>query len=285
MWKRFFFFFFSSISTPLWSMASGEYALKPAMLCLQMIQRAEKGHKIPKHLLKAIAMAESGRLVQGGKRLPWPWTINAEGKSLFFKTKAEAIQAVKRLQVRGVKLIDVGVMQINLHHHPDAFQSLEDAFDPSHNTDYAARFLKRLSRETRKGWRGAVAHYHSTNPRFHTPYRHNVFKLWNAAYSQEAHERASSNRIFLKASMTPESTPDTTIVVRVPPFSANHFACPSFIQPASLPQIERVQPLRSAPAARPTEIRQTISTMPKAPIKPLFLRPVYRVPPLRPMRS
>ena len=32
---------------------------------------------------------------------------------------------------RGVRLMDVGCMQVNLQMHPDAFPSLDAAFDPA----------------------------------------------------------------------------------------------------------------------------------------------------------
>ena len=43
-----------------------------------------------------------------------------------------------------MRSIDIGCAQVNLMHHPDAFASLEQAFDPMANADYAARFLKQL---------------------------------------------------------------------------------------------------------------------------------------------
>jgi hypothetical protein len=61
-----------------------------------------------------------------------------------FPTKAKAIAHVRELQARGVRNIDVGCMQINLRHHPNAFPDLETAFDPEMNTAYAAQFLNGL---------------------------------------------------------------------------------------------------------------------------------------------
>jgi hypothetical protein len=37
------------------------------------------------------------------------------------------------MQGEGVRSIDIGCMQINLVHHPDAFGSLEAGFDPITN--------------------------------------------------------------------------------------------------------------------------------------------------------
>ena len=91
---------------------------------------------------------------------PWPWTINAEGTGRFFESKAEAIAAVEALQARGVRSIDVGCMQVNLMHHPHAFASLDEAFDPQANAAYGARFLSALHHDL-GAWPAATAAYHS----------------------------------------------------------------------------------------------------------------------------
>ncbi len=82
-----------------------------------------------------------------------------------------------RLRARGVRNIDVGCMQINLHHHPRAFDSLEEAFDPAANIAYAGTFLRRLERETRS-WSRAVAYYHSKTANVGAAYRQRVMDLW-----------------------------------------------------------------------------------------------------------
>ncbi len=62
--------------------------------------------------------------------------------------RPQAVAAVRAMQARGIQSIDVGCGQINLMHHPDAFASLEQAFDPQANAVYAARFLKELFAQT-----------------------------------------------------------------------------------------------------------------------------------------
>src|SRR5579871_5842432 len=99
--------------------------IEGAKLCTSHLPRYEREYGIPTHLLSAIASTESGRYHEGLKlKLPWPWTINAEGKGYFFKNKEDAIAAVKKLRSHGIQKIDVGCMQVNLYHHPDAFSSL-----------------------------------------------------------------------------------------------------------------------------------------------------------------
>src|SRR5262249_7281282 len=51
-------------------------------------------------------------------------------------------------------------MQVDLYYHPDAFASLEAAFDPATNVAYAAKFLNELKAET-GDWGVATQYYHS----------------------------------------------------------------------------------------------------------------------------
>ena len=168
---------------PMDSMDSGAPATN---LCGPIIAATEHTQGIPARLLTAISFAESGRRDdEGGEIIAWPWTINAEGEGRFFATKAAAIAAVKKLRARGVTSIDVGCMQVNLHHHPDAFASLDDAFDPEHNVAYAAQFLKELKDDTRS-WTTAIGYYHSTTRALNMPYRNKVYRLWADARRQDA---------------------------------------------------------------------------------------------------
>jgi hypothetical protein len=147
-------------------------------MCEAMVHQFEQQHGIPDKLLMAMAMVESGRSIPGKGVVPWPWTLNAQGKSYSFKTKPEAIKKVKELRRRGIKSIDVGCMQVNLKHHPGAFRSLEEAFDPMSNIAYAANFLRKKMEKLGGNWYGAVARYHSTTPRYNLVYKKRVMQAW-----------------------------------------------------------------------------------------------------------
>lgn len=151
-------------------------------ICENFIRRHEQKHGIPEKLLSAVALAESGRSL-GGDMVAWPWTINANGIPYIFDTKEEAVTKVKELQKKGIRSIDVGCMQINLIHHPDAFDSIEDAFDPEKNIAYGASFLK--EKMTSQGnWHLAVAHYHSATQSLNQPYKDRVLKIWEKILGQ-----------------------------------------------------------------------------------------------------
>lgn len=161
----------------------------PGQLCRQAILLAEREHRLPAALLHAIARVESGRTdPRTGAAVTWPWTINAQGQGRFYETKEAAIAAVRGLQARGVTVIDVGCLQVNLHHHPRAFASLEEAFDPVANARYAGLFLTRLHQNA-KNWERAAAHYHSHTPELAEAYRLKVLAAWPGMAHRVAAER------------------------------------------------------------------------------------------------
>jgi soluble lytic murein transglycosylase-like protein len=146
----------------------------PGQQCRRAIANAERLAGIPQHLLAAIARVESGRRdPQTGVVDPWPWSINVEGIDHIYETKDAAISAVRSFQSEGHRSIDVGCMQVNLLYHPDAFTSLEQAFDPRSNAEYGARFLTELYRQTGT-WEHATANYHSATPELGDPYQRKV---------------------------------------------------------------------------------------------------------------
>ncbi|MDR3538704.1 MAG: transglycosylase SLT domain-containing protein [Acetobacteraceae bacterium] len=162
--------------------AAGAILASPPSLCETAITTAEYTARLPARLLGAIAVVESGRVDSAtGQIRPWPWTINAEGIGQFFATKAQAIAAVMALQARGVRSIDVGCMQVNLMFHPDAFANLDQAFEPTSNARYAARFLNALYADAHD-WPRAIGAYHSQTPALGADYRVLVMDRWHQPY-------------------------------------------------------------------------------------------------------
>lgn len=149
-----------------------------AGLCQRFVQSSERAQRIPQGLLAAISLVESGRGVgPGGSVVAWPWTINAGGQGQYFNTKQEAIDATRQLIDDGLRSIDIGCMQINLRYHPDAFASLEHAFDPARNVAYGASYLRQLHR-LQGSWPKAVERYHSSDDGRRAEYREKVLATW-----------------------------------------------------------------------------------------------------------
>lgn len=164
--------------------ASTDSMLEGAKLCTKQFPEYERRFGIPKHLLAAVAVTETGRYHKRLKvSVPWPWAVNAEGKGHFFDTKREAVAFVKRLKRAGVKSMDVGCMQVNLYHHAEAFNSIEEAFEPTHNVAYAAHFLRSLYDES-NSWKTASAYYHSRTPSLGNKYAGKVYSFWRTILSR-----------------------------------------------------------------------------------------------------
>lgn len=179
-----------AVTAPTLSWASTDPMIEGARQCTQHFPGEEQRNGIPAHLLAAISSAESGRWHNGlGLALPWPWTINVEGKGYYFNSKAEAIAQTNALLKRGARSIDVGCMQVNIKHHAGAFANLDDAFEPSKNVAYGAKFL-RSNYDTLGDWVKATAAYHSRTPVYGQQYLGKIEKSWNRIVSKVQQARA-----------------------------------------------------------------------------------------------
>jgi transglycosylase-like protein with SLT domain len=162
-------------AAPAASTDESAWTVQQSELCSAAVQQAEQRYHLPRGLLTAIAKAESGRPITALTDVrPWPWTIDADGTGLFLDSKAAAIAWI-RSQISRHSFVDVGCMQIDLEYHPKAFASLEQAFDPDANADYAARLLLDLySGEAAHSWDVAVGLYHSHTMMLAAAYRDRV---------------------------------------------------------------------------------------------------------------
>lgn len=115
---------------------------------------------VPVKILYSIALTESGKKYQNGHFKPWPWTLNVQGQSLFFRTREAAWLALTTYLSLGITLIDVGLMQVNWYYHSRRLQDPWLALDPNFNAKIGAQIL----REQYRGdgdWFGAAGRYHA----------------------------------------------------------------------------------------------------------------------------
>ena len=198
--------------------ANASYNSYDAQQCSVAIKYYENKYDIPESLLHSIAIIESGRWDKSAKKFyPWPWAVGIEGKPYFFENKYKAVKFVKEQMRKGVRNIDVGCNQINLHHHGKNFSNIEQAFNPVINTNYAANFLKNHYTNT-KNWGLAVARYHSHTPHLGEKYASKVITRWKlflrealpvktAGYKKEYDE---DNKKPLLVSKVRSSSPSVT---------------------------------------------------------------------------
>ena len=165
--------------TMLAAAARPSAAADDSLVCNAAIASVEQKSAMPKRVMGTIALVESGRSV-GNRVVPWPWSINVAGVGHYYATKEEAIDAVRSFNAAGQRSIDVGCMQINLLAHPAAFASLDTAFEPAANADYAARFLRTLYQQSGK-IATAMTAYHSQTPEFANDYARRLLAVWPGA--------------------------------------------------------------------------------------------------------
>jgi hypothetical protein len=127
-------------------------------------------------------------------------------------------------------------MQINLMHHPNAFGSLEQAFDPQANASYAARFLSQLHDQT-GDWVRAAGMYHSATPELAADYQRMVLAAW----PQEKQEGGATTSTMTQLASAWRSTMPTS-----PGGIAG-----GFFAPPSRPELGRIIPLAQAGGAMP----------------------------------
>lgn len=174
---------FAGVFAPAQSVAETNVADEFAAswdMCAAATYSVEHQAKIPKSLLTAISIAESGRRDDLNKtNVAWPWTVTSGSDQWYLDSKSEAVAHVKSMIRAGKRNIDVGCMQVNLYYHGDAFTTLETAFDPLTNVSYAASFLRKLRTST-TDWMTAAGNYHSATPEYHKRYRDKIGEIWRA---------------------------------------------------------------------------------------------------------
>jgi hypothetical protein len=214
-----------------WHVVKAKPDASPVTACMAAITTAEQKHGIPAGLLMAIGRLESGRPDRAtGAVQPWPWTINAAGRGFYFESQVQAVAFVQDTQKNGTASIDTGCMQVNLQQHPNAFRTLEDAFDPRINADYAATFLADLHRET-GDWGTASGFYHSRTPELAGPYQTAVAIRYPAL--------AKSTFAAAPAPPTPMQIMATAWAATLPPASVQAVSAWVMTPPETHPQPRR----------------------------------------------
>lgn len=123
--------------------------------CEREMALAARKYDVPLAVLYAVGLTETGN-----RKTLHPYALNLSGPSFFFTNQQEAAQRFYSAKKQGIRLIDIGCMQINYFYHSSYFKTLDDMFDPHQNVDYAARFLKSL-RQKEGSWTLAAARYHA----------------------------------------------------------------------------------------------------------------------------
>ncbi|MGH1463882.1 MAG: transglycosylase SLT domain-containing protein [Cognatishimia sp.] len=141
----------------------------PSEICEQSARHAAQKTGVPQQVMRAIMLVETGQR-KDGNFTAWPWTVNMEGKGVWFDSRPQALDYTQNHHDKGSRSFDIGCFQINYRWHGAGFDSISHMFDPNANALYAAKFLQQLYQETHD-WSRAAGAYHSRTPKYAQKYR------------------------------------------------------------------------------------------------------------------
>lgn len=121
---------------------------------------AAEAYAVPPAILFAVALAESELLLTSNRAMPWPWTLNVEGRGERYRNRLETWEAINRHLAEGRRSIDIGLMQVNWRWHEALLQDTWTALDPQFNLRAGASILQALYVED-GDWVTAIGRYHA----------------------------------------------------------------------------------------------------------------------------
>lgn len=131
-------------------------AASTSNVCERELARASAVYNIPLPVLYAVGLQESG--INGHLQ---QYMLNVAGKDYLATSLPDAMRAFNEARAQGIKLIDIGCLQVNYYYHGKKFRSVEQMFNPRLNVDVAAQELRDW-RKSQGNWTMAVARYNAS---------------------------------------------------------------------------------------------------------------------------
>ncbi|EEN5590703.1 lytic transglycosylase domain-containing protein [Salmonella enterica subsp. enterica serovar Mountpleasant] len=123
-------------------------------------RRVAEEYGVPAEALYSVSLAETSRQLPQGER-PWPWTLNVAGKGYRYASREEAYQALLGfMRHNPLRLIDVGIAQVNLGWNGGYFRNYREALEPYTNLRAAAQILRHCYDLNPGSWLQAAGCYH-----------------------------------------------------------------------------------------------------------------------------
>lgn len=246
---------------------AGQEAAAGVPDCKAIARAAEERHGLPDGILQSISTVEASRIQPDGSYRAWPWTLNDNGKGLFFDDREQVLDYLDTHMTNPDTSIDIGCMQINTKWHGASFETLDEMLDPASNIAYAAGFLTDLY-YAHGSWNDAIRHYHSSDQRKNDPYLNRVLAIWTKRHpnAQDAEIQAAVFQLPLE----PLSTATDDAFARAMQ-EADKDLTEKEEEPASQPVVLPV----ALPVAKPVVKPASAATAARAPTNPGGdLRPV-----------
>lgn len=122
-----------------------------------------KQHHLDPYILYAVALKESANDTDPTAVKPWPWALNKSGQSLMPASQREAHALLKQSIDEGNRLVDVGLMQINVRWHGHRVNSPAQLLDPITNVQIGAELLATAIRSAPHDLALGIGRYYSWN--------------------------------------------------------------------------------------------------------------------------
>lgn len=175
-----------------------------------LIDEAAKRAGVDPKVLRAIVMTESqghpwtvnvngepfflesrqsaANLIRRVQSEPWMIVASEAGKKnvrYFFATEQDAQAAVEQLSAKvtwtlrkvDARMIDVGLMQLNLHYHGRQMKTLEEGLSPKWNLAYGATYLAQLVKQ-HGTLTSAIGYYNARNAASRRSYTAKVLDVY-----------------------------------------------------------------------------------------------------------
>ncbi len=187
-------------------------ARDPAQICDAAAARASIATGVPLEALRSLSRADIGESKNDG--LPhWPWTVNIEGKGVWFETENQARLYLYRHFWSGARSFDVGCFRINYRWYGASFSFVEDMFNADKNALCAAGLLKRLHAEL-GSWDRAVGAYRSRTHSHAQRYRSDPLTASQTALQYAEREAAKQDNFstFLSPNSQARNHPRGSLV-------------------------------------------------------------------------
>jgi len=92
------------------------------------------------YILYAVALVESAR-INARLAAPWPWALNRQGRPIIPSSRLEARGILNDALNKGIRSIDVGLMQVNVRWNGHRVHRPDDLLDPETNIRVGADVL------------------------------------------------------------------------------------------------------------------------------------------------
>ncbi|WP_114395579.1 transglycosylase SLT domain-containing protein [Oleisolibacter albus] len=185
------------VATLLLAGIAGFSSSAKAGACLDHIVKAEQDFNIPRGMLLAVSLVETGG---GGE--PAAYAVNVRGRATIGKTESDAVRHLRDHKGKIQDAAYAGCMQLSVEHHKKSFQPVEKIVNPEANVRYAARYLIQLRNET-GSWAAAVARYNgASSPK--------VAQAYQCKIQRQLVSLGSDSANLIDARRCPNETPVVT---------------------------------------------------------------------------